>query len=144
MGRIEERCKKTTFFCVIFLPFPVNLRFLDTIGVDTQKGEINPKTDPVLGEVDLGSGKEEQKTQKGVGLVNGERSHMTYLWNSKNFLLGEGRYDIELEAITQLDKEFVSFFSALFWGRILAASNPVPVQAGLVDSGCELAQRRWR
>lgn len=86
--------------------------------MDTQKGETNSKTDPVLGEVDLGSGKEEQKTQKGVGLVNGERSHMTCLWNSKNFLLGEGRYDIELEAIIRLDKEYVSHSFLLFFGVV--------------------------
>lgn len=87
----KKDAKKTTFFCVIFLPFPVNLRFLNTTGMDTQKGETNSKTDPVLGEVDLGSGKEEQKTQKGVGLVNGERSHMTCLWNSKKFSFGRGK-----------------------------------------------------
>lgn len=27
-------------------------------------------------------------TEKGVWLVNGERSHMTFLWDSNNFLLG--------------------------------------------------------
>lgn len=48
-------------FCYT-LPFSVNPRFLDTTGMDSQKGEeTNSKTDPVLGGIDLGSEEEKSK-----------------------------------------------------------------------------------
>lgn len=57
---------------------------------------------------------------------------MALLWDSNNFPQGEGRYDIQLGAIAQLGKEFVSFFAFFFLGSILtlAASNLVLLQAG--------------
>lgn len=60
---------------------------------------------------------------------------MTFLWHSNRFLLGGARSDIELGAVAKLDKESDLFLSFLFLCSIftLAASNPIPVQAGLVD-----------
>lgn len=107
--------------------------------MDFQKGEeTNSKTDPVLGEIELGSEEEKSKESSKVNTKKEcERSYMTFLWHSNSFLLGEGRFDIELGAIAKLDKECVLFLSSLFLGSIftLAASNPIPVQAGPVDSG---------